>query len=122
MAKLNFLINLEDNSIEITSQAKDAQGRPYLSKKISSDDKVEEVIRPLAASMSEGTDAENQEMAFKVMFFFVTFIAVCFGLLYVYHRMSQSADARKKESFFEFMAAQMEQEGARSIGTRGYRV
>ena len=36
------------------------------------------------------TIEEQREVAFKVVFFFIGLIAASFGVLYIYHRMSQA--------------------------------
>lgn len=41
--------------------------------------------------------AAQRDIAFKVVFFFVGFIFVCFGLLYVYHRIHQAAAAPSQQ-------------------------
>ena len=53
------------------------------------------MLTPKAETKSVLTQPEDlevqREIAFKVVFFFVAFIAACFGLLYVYHRVTQEA-------------------------------
>lgn len=50
------------------------------------------VLTPKTETQSALTQPEDLEVqrdiAFKVVFFFVAFVAACFGLLYVYHRVS----------------------------------
>lgn len=60
----------------------------------------------------------QREVAFKVVFFFVTFIIFCFGLLYVYHRIQQAAltPAERKQTFFDFLSGDMENDDE-EIGT-----
>ena len=50
------------------------------------------------SSFAEGIDSdprvltieEQREVAFKVVFFFIGLIAASFGVLYIYHRMTQA--------------------------------
>lgn len=56
--------------------------------------------------MTQQEEFEAQrDIAFKVVFFFTSFIVFCFGMLYVYHRMQQAAlpESEKKTNFFEFL-------------------
>jgi len=78
--------------MEVQTEAKDTKGKPLLSKKIDNKGKVEETRRPLSSTITKKEEERNgqltdEEMAFRVMFFFIAFIVVCFCLLYVYHRM-----------------------------------
>jgi len=52
------------------------------------------------------TIEEQREVAFKVVFFFIGLIAASFGVLYIYHRMSQAnvKSVREKQTFFDFLA------------------
>ena len=43
------------------------------------------------------TIEEQREVAFKVVFFFIGLIAASFGVLYVYHRMTQANVKSERE-------------------------
>jgi hypothetical protein len=53
---------------------------------------------------------EQREVAFKVVFFFIGLIAASFGVLYIYHRMTQAniKSIREKQTFFDFLAGQVD--------------
>ena len=63
----------------------------------------------------------QRDIAFKIMYFFIIFIVMTFGLLYLYYRMNQQAAKEDREkrgqknsandtTFFDFLAGQMEEE------------
>lgn len=63
----------------------------------------------------------QKEIAFKVVFFFIGFICFTFFLLYLYHRMVQNslnAD-QEKQTFFDFLAGQIDEDYPSSLGTHG---
>jgi hypothetical protein len=45
------------------------------------------------------------------VFFFIGLIAASFGVLYVYHKMTQAnvKSEREKQSFFDFLAGQVDE-------------
>uniref|UniRef100_A0A7S3MT98 Uncharacterized protein n=1 Tax=Strombidium inclinatum TaxID=197538 RepID=A0A7S3MT98_9SPIT len=73
-------------------------------------------------------DLEAQrDMAFKIVYFFITFAIVTFGLLYVYFRINKDELERERENkatrmpmahdenFFDFLAGQMEMDPQSSL-------
>lgn len=68
------------------------------------------------------TIEEQREVAFKVVFFFIGLIAASFGILYIYHRMSQAQikSVREKQTFFDFLAGQVDDNTPihANVGTR----
>eukprot|EP00347_Sterkiella_histriomuscorum_P003857 403362673 len=82
------------------------------------DDGSKDVI--VDPKLTEEEEFEMQrEVAFKVVFFFVTFIVFCFGLLYVYHRIQQASipPSEKKQNFFDFLTGDLDDEEIGEIQT-----
>ena len=69
------------------------QQRPVESTGLAAEYGSEEAVRVL-------TIEEQREVAFKVVFFFIGLIAASFGVLYVYHKMTQAnvKSEREKQS------------------------
>jgi len=52
---------------------------------------------------------EKEEIAFKVLSFFIMVILGSFGLLYVYHRIDQADKAQtKRQSFMDFLSGHLD--------------
>ena len=69
------------------------QQRPVESTSLATEFGSEDAVRVL-------TIEEQREVAFKVVFFFIGLIAASFGVLYVYHKMTQAnvKSEREKQS------------------------
>jgi hypothetical protein len=116
------MFDLETDLVYVTSEAKNDEGTPYIAYTVDSDGNVVDNSIKVASMNSASVNnpyglteeelQEQRDIAFKVVFFFVSFIAVCFGLLYVYHRMQQAAIDKEedKQNFFDFLAGQIDED------------
>jgi formate-dependent phosphoribosylglycinamide formyltransferase (GAR transformylase) len=80
-----------------------------------------EIVSSLPNQLTPEELERQKEIAFKVVFFFIGFICFTFFLLYLYHRMvQQSLNAEEqKQSFFDFLAGQIDEDYPASLGTHG---
>ena len=108
----NVLIEYDLNSdtIKISSKSKQTGDENFsytFAKDGSVIDKTYKNFKP--KSFDEDLDAQR-DVAFRVVFFFISFILFCFGMLYLYHKLQQSAipNEKDKQSFFDFLAGQIE--------------
>jgi lipopolysaccharide export LptBFGC system permease protein LptF len=75
---------------------------------------IETLVPKSSSKLTQEEEFQMQrQVALKVVFFFVSFIFVCFGLLYLYHRIQQASIPQRvetKQNFFEFLAGSVEED------------
>lgn len=118
--QINLMFDMENDLVYVTSENLNDQGIPYISYTVDADGNVIDNSIKIAKDSSTFNPygltpeelEEQRDIAFKVVFFFVSFIAVCFGLLYVYHRMQQASidKEEEKQNFFDFLAGQIDED------------
>ena len=102
--------------MKIETKAQGYNGKPMYTALVRADGTITETLNfggyPRSFNnLSEEEMEIQREIAFKVVFFFVGFICLCFGLLYAYHRMTQNVTKQEeKQNFFDFLAGQVDDE------------
>lgn len=124
MKKLDVKVDLEKDEVKIQTQAKDESGKPMVSYTLKADGSVEKKLGTITNSTSASASAtvsaitmdqesmteeellaQQKDVAFKIVVFFMGFIAVCFFMLYAYHAMTQKQlPQTQKQGFFDFLA------------------
>jgi hypothetical protein len=115
LKQLNFLFDLEKDEVHVTSDAKDSHGKSLLSFDITPDGTITSGVyrgsdqAASAPKTQTEIEAAQEQLAWNIIYFFVSFLFASVAGLYVYFKMQQKQVARSdKQNFLEFLADKLE--------------